>query len=87
MRIKAKKIPKPEPISSEDLLSRFCYHFPQYTYAQARKLPYKRVVKMLKIYRKEEARLMYQLAQILAASHSKDGFKSISSYYKEIINE
>jgi hypothetical protein len=44
---------------------------------------------MLKVCRKEEARLFYQLVQVLASPYTKDGqgVKDMLEYYKEIINE
>lgn len=84
--IKAQKVPKSE-ISVNDLLARFCYSFPQYTFAQAQRLPYRRVVQMLKVARKEEARKMYELMQVVAAPHSRkgSGIKKVLEYYKGIM--
>ena len=85
--LKAQKIPQ-KIVSAEDVLSKFCYYFPRYTYNQARKVPYKRVRKMLSIAQKEEAQKMIYLTHIVAAPHSKkgSGVKKLLEHFKEIIN-
>lgn len=82
--IKAQKIAR-EAVKTEDTLSVFCYHFPQYTYAQARALPYKRVRLMLKAARKEQARQMIDLMRVIAGSNSKKGIDNVLSYFKDIL--
>jgi hypothetical protein len=86
MRIKAQKVPLSTE-SPEDTLARFCYHFPQYTFAEARKLPYKRIRNMLKIARKEQARMMYELVQVIAAPHTNKGkgVGALSKYYRDLL--
>lgn len=86
-RIKAQKIPKKET-STEDILALFCYKFPQYTYSHARKLPFKRIVQMLKVAEKADARLMYTLLRAIAGPHTKkgSGLQSLASELKAIIN-
>lgn len=81
-----KKVPK-KPFSSEDILSLFCYKFPQYTYLEAQKLPFTRILKMLKAAKKEDARFMHELTEIVAAPHTKkgEGVKKMLEYYKEVI--
>ena len=83
---KAKQVPQ-KIVSAEDILCRFCYHFPQYTYIQARELPYKRVKKMLEIAKKEQAQLMIYLTHIVTAPHTKKGagVKKLLNSFKEII--
>lgn len=85
--IKVQKIPrrKEEP---EDILALFCFYFPQYTFNQARKLPYKRIRQMLKVVRREEARKHIELVKIVAAPHGKKGTaESLLKSYNDIINE
>ncbi len=86
--IRAQKIP-PRKISVEDVLATFCYKYPQYTFAQAEKLPYKRIVQMLKISRRLDAEKMLELINIVVAPHTKkgQGVKNIVEYYKGIIKE
>lgn len=84
--IKAQKIPV-RKIKIEDEIARFCYHFPQYTFSQARKLPGKRIAQMLRIATQEQAKLLYSHTQIAAAPHSKKG-KSVGkilSHFEGII--
>ena len=88
MEIKIQKIPK-KKISVDDTLATFCYKFPQYTFSQAERLPYKRVIQMLKTSRKLDAQRMIELVNIAAAPHTKkgQGVKNIIEYYKGVINE
>lgn len=88
MLIQTQKIPKKE-VSVDDTLATFCYKFPQYTFSQAERLPYKRVLQMLKIARKLESQRMIELVNISAAPHTKkgQGVKNVIEYYKGIINE
>jgi hypothetical protein len=69
--IKVKKIPRKE-ISTGDILGRFIYYYPQYTYRQARLMPYKRIVQLLNVADREYAIRMLDLINIVAAPHSKD---------------
>ena len=80
------RVPKKE-ISSEDLLALFCLYFPQYKFHEARKMPYKRVIQMLKVARKEEAKRFLELTQIVAAPHTKrgKGVKQLLDHYKKSI--
>lgn len=84
--IKALKVPK-KVESSEDFLARFCYHFPQYTFAQARRMPFRRVVHLMKIAEQEKAKQYAQLVQIVSAPHTKNGsgVKKMLELYKSII--
>lgn len=88
--IQAQKIPKKKLSSREladDLIAKFCFNFPQYTFAQAKKLPYKRVVQMLRVARREEARRMFELMQVVAAPKTKkgSGVKKVLEYYQDIM--
>lgn len=89
--VKVQKEPKRliDQNAIEDMIAIFCYHFPQYTFYEARKLPAKRVNQMLKVARREYAQRMYDLMQIVSAPHSKNmsGIKNILDYYKSIIEE
>lgn len=83
-KIKAQKISKREA-SPEDILATFCYLFPSYTYAQARRLPERRVSLMLNAARREQARKYLELAQIAAAPQSEKGksVKALIDRYKK----
>lgn len=85
--IKAKQLPKKKAESAEEILARFCYHFQQYTYSEARKLPYKRVVQLLKAAQKEQAKEMIVLTHIASAPHSRKGklIKKVLDYLNRVI--
>jgi hypothetical protein len=69
--LKAQKVPKKQ-VKVDNILARFCFYFPQYTFAQARKLPYKRVIQLLQAVDREHAKNMIDLVRIVAGPHSKD---------------
>ena len=88
--IKVQKIPKPEPTGNtvEDRIAQFCYYFQQYTYAQARKLPQRRINQMLKVAEREYAKQMLDLLNITVSVHTEKGkgVKELSSHYKSILD-
>jgi hypothetical protein len=87
--LKAKKIPK-KPLSSVDILARFCYYFPQYSYAQARQLPYKRIVQLLKVVDHEYARKMIDLLSIISSPHTKNPKETINNLrgiFEEVLSQ
>lgn len=81
---KAQKIPRQE-IKTDDILARFCFYFPQYTFSQARRLPYKRVIQLLKAVDREHAKKMIDLLRIATAPHSDKGkmVKELLSEFKD----
>lgn len=87
MIIKAQKVTtNKEAESSEDTLARFCYLYPQYTYAEARKLPYKRINRLIRMARKEQAYEWYNLLRISIAPHGKKGLiDKLFKEYKQVI--
>jgi hypothetical protein len=68
--IKVQKIPRKEA-NIDDLLASFCYHYPQYKFNEARQLPYKRLIQMLKIAEKEKARTLFVLCKGMALTNAK----------------
>lgn len=85
MIIKAQKVNKKEKQEAgEDILARFCYFYP-YTYAQAKQMPYKRIMHMIKIARKEQAYEWYNLLRIILAPNKKGNAKELVKEYKQII--
>jgi hypothetical protein len=84
---KAKKVPQ-KIGSAEETLAKFCYYFQQYTYADARKLPYRRLVKMLRVAMKERAAFLHELVEIAAAPHTKkgSGVTALRKHYSKILN-
>lgn len=88
MRIKVQKAPQ-QPLNTEDILARFCYYFPRYSYLEAKKLPFKRVRQMLRVVEKEQAKKNFELIQIVASPHTKNGrgVEKLLEYYKGIIED
>lgn len=86
--IKAKQIPR-QKVNVDDIIAKLCFNYPQYTFLQAKHLPYKRVKQLLRIARKEEARKMFELMQIVAAPNTKKGhgIKKVLDYYREIMED
>ncbi len=85
--IKAQRFPRKQ-VKPKDTLYKFCFYFPQYKYSEARKLPFKHVVGMLKVAQRERAMNMLDLVQIAAAPHTKKGsaVKKLISHYKDLID-
>lgn len=73
--------------TDDDLIATLCYFYPQYTYAQAEKLSYKRIASLLRVAHKQEAIKYKNLTQIAAAPHSKKGaaVKKLLTHYDKII--
>lgn len=86
--IKVQSIPK-KKVRTEDILALFCYHFSQYKFHQAEKLPYRRVIQMLRVAEKEHAKKMFELTQIAAAPHTAKmkGVRQLAKHYESIIKE
>ena len=87
--IKAKPVTKePKGDNTLQLLARLCYHYPQYTFVEARKLPARRVRLLLAEAQIIEAERMAQLVQIVAAPHTKDGkgVKKLFNHFKQVSN-
>lgn len=89
--VKVQKIPRTVKVNKykewEDTIATFCYFYPQYTFAQARKLSERRIKQMLRIARIENAKKMYDFMQIIASQHTKKlkGVDKILKHYKDII--
>lgn len=88
--IKAQKIPRPyKKVSPEDVIAQFCYHYQQYTFAQARKLPMRRINQMMRVAEREYAKKMFDFLQIIASQHTKKmkGMNELSDHYKSILDK
>lgn len=86
--VKAQKIPRKEE-SADDLIARFCYYYPQYTFSKAKKqVPLKRIIQMLNVARKEQALFLYNITEAIAAPHTKkgQGVTSLLNRFKKIID-
>ena len=85
--IKAQKVPELVSTTSvEDELARFCLHYPQYTFADARKMPYKRISQMMRVAQREYGRKMYDLTTAICSPHSTGGAKEVLEYFKGLSN-
>jgi hypothetical protein len=88
--VKAKKIPKkPQRFSTADrVLGRLCVYYPQYTFNQAKRMPYKRVLMLLEIAKQVEAERFEVLLGIVVAPHTKkgEGVKKMAKYLEGIVN-
>lgn len=84
--VKAQKIPQ-KNISSEDIIACFCYNYPQYTYKEARLLPFTRLNQMIKVARQEQAKLLYNITRAIAAPHQKAGVKKLLDELNTIIQQ
>jgi hypothetical protein len=75
--------------SWENFLARFCYHYQQYTFDQARKMPKKRVVQMLRVAQSEYSRQMLDMLNVVTAPHTDKGkgVKKMVDYFKNKILE
>lgn len=86
--IKAQKVPKKQD-HPDDLIARFCYYYPQYTFSKAKKqVPLKRIVQMLNVARKEQALFLYNITEAIAAPHTKkgQGVTSLLNRFKKILD-
>lgn len=64
-------------------LATLCFYYPAYTLAEARKIPYRDVLLLLDIARKERSKFLYDLTQIAAAPQTEKGkgVKMLSEFY------
>lgn len=82
--VSLQKVPKKkeDPL---DIIFAFCYHFPQYKFSEARKLPYKRISQMLRVARIEHSKKMLDLLRVVSAPHAKGGVRKANEYFSAII--
>ena len=88
--IRVAKLPEQKKIGSSTmrLLATFCYYFPAYTLKEARKVPYKHIVLMLKQAKRLQSANYYELLQISVAPHTEkgNGIKTLNENYSKEIN-
>jgi hypothetical protein len=88
--VKVQPIPhkEPKPVDADRLCEELCYWYPAYRFEQARQVPYKRSVSMLRTARRLEAEKYYQLTQIAAAPHTDkgDGVKNLLKAYGDTMH-
>lgn len=88
--IKAQKAPVPEAsqeASVEDVLATFCFYYQQYSFAEARRLPYVRVQQMLKVAKREHYTKMLDLLQVSIAPTSQKNYDNVLSFLKNKIKD
>lgn len=83
--VTAKKIVRPS-IGRRELYAQLCFYYPQYTLKDAQALTARNFQLLLKTARKLEATRMYNLTQIAAAPHSKNGqgVKKLLAHFKRL---
>lgn len=84
MRIEVAKAPTTtQSTDAMQTLAKLCYYYPQYTLAQARRLPYKYVNLLLKEARIQKAIEWSWLTQIAAAPQTEKG-KGVKALLKAL---
>lgn len=78
---------KSQKITNRELWATVCYHYPQYTLEDAKKLSVRDIKLLLRVADKKEAERFLQLTQIVASPHTKkgQGVKQLTNYYKKQI--
>jgi hypothetical protein len=86
--IQVAPVPK-KKVKALDLLAELCYFYPQYTLAEARRLPAKDVLLLLKVAHKKKAEEYLNLTQIAAAPHTRKGagVKKLSTRYSRVATD
>lgn len=76
-------------ISKRETWARVCYLYPQYTLAEASKLPVRDLRLLLKIAEMIEAERNYELVQIVAAPHTKKGkgVKDLTDHFRKLMKK
>lgn len=90
MRIEVAKVPQKEVAEDAILrmLAALCYYYPQYTFTEARKLPYKRVALLLREAKRQKAIDWHWQTLIAASAQSPKGkgTKRLLKILKEYID-
>jgi hypothetical protein len=82
--VQAQKLPTVQ-VSNDDIIAQVCYHYPQYTFTQAKKLPHRRIMQLLRVARAEQAREWYNQCMIAASPHGKkNSVKDLVKQYKNM---
>lgn len=87
--VKVKKIPQKETTEkipdTTELLAKLCYLYPQYTLQQARNIPYRHVLILLRVAEKMQAMNYLHLLQIAIAPHTKSGGEKLRKYFIDMM--
>ena len=87
-RVRAQQVPSQASqtgVGKREMYATLCYYFPQYTLADAAKLPFRDLQLLIKTAKRIEAGRMYNLTQIAAAPHTKkmQSVKKLSEHFKK----
>lgn len=72
--------------TADEIACRVVYFYPCYTLSEARRLPAKDSLMLIKIARQEYAKNYHELTNIVASPHSKNGsaVSKLLSHYREV---
>ncbi len=86
--IKAQKIPSPKAENPLDTVARLCFYYPQYTFKEARELPFPVVKRLIRIAINEQIKEKINMANVLwPAYQTKNGLKKVVEYFQNKILE
>ena len=74
---------------ADDMAARVAYFYPSYTLSEARRLPARDLMLLIKIARQEYAKNYHELTNIMAAPHSKNGsaVNKLINHYREVAKQ
>lgn len=73
-RIRPKAVtPSDKGLSKRELYATVCLYYPQYKLSDVQNMPYRDVKLLLRVAWKRDANLFFNLTQIAAAPHTKNG--------------
>lgn len=84
-RIKVQQLPQQKRLTRRELYATVCWYYPQYKLQDVQDMPARDVMLLLRVARKLDANKMFNLTQIAAAPHTKNGsgVKALSDRFKE----
>lgn len=85
---KSAQVQKTNKQISDEVCARIAFHYPAYTLAAARKLPYKDVIILDNNIEREQGRFYNVMLQIVTAPNTKDTKKSVTKlvdYFKQMM--
>lgn len=86
--VKAKSVGKPDQQQKREVYAEVAYYYPQYTLEEVSRLPARDIRLLLKTAKRLKAVELYNLVQIVASPHTKEGqgVKKLSDYFKKESN-
>lgn len=86
--IKAQKIPSPKAENPLDIIARLCYYYPQYTFKEAKELPFPVVKRLIRVANNEQCLKMIYLSRVMnPAYQNKNAGKKVVEYFQGKILE